>query len=151
MLFSWRKVPLILLISCVLVTSLVTTSFAADNPQPGNAGPAFNPPEDPEVIKDARSILRGVEPTTSNNAMVYFDQNQVNFKSYISLEKQSAGGAASGAITCLTPEDPKCVSALADSTYQQIKYDVAMGSCDARQIAACIKSLTLVKNDGTKV
>jgi len=133
---------------------LVPTSFAVDTPPPGNAppaGPAFTPPEDPEVIKDARSILRGVEPATSNNAMVYFDQNQVNFKSYISLEKQSAGGAAAGAITCLTPEDPKCVSALADSTYQQIKYDVAMGSCDARQIAACIKSLTLIKGDGTKV
>ena len=154
MMFSWRKVSLILLTSSVLVFSLITTSFAVDTaPLPNGApgGPAFSPPDDPEVIKDARSILRGMEPSTSNNAMVYFDQNQVNFKSFISLEKQSAGGASSGAVICLSPSDPKCVTALADSSFQQIKYDVAMGSCEARQIAACIKSLTLIKSDGTKV
>ena len=153
--FSWRKVSIVLLTSGLLLSLLPTSTFAVDPAQPGSAapnGPAFTPPEDPEVIKDARSILRAIEPSSSNNAMVYFDQNQVNFKSYISLEKQSAGQAgAGGAITCLTPDDPKCVSALADSSFQQIKYDVAMGSCDARQIAACIKSLTLVKEDGTKV
>ena len=153
--FSWRKVSIVLLTSGLLLSLLPTSTFAVDTAQPGSAapnGPAFTPPEDPEVIKDARSILRAIEPSSSNNAMVYFDQNQVNFKSYISLEKQSAGQAgAGGAITCLTPDDPKCVSALADSSFQQIKYDVAMGSCDARQIAACVKSLTLVKEDGTKV
>jgi len=155
MMFSWRKISVVLLTSGLLLSSLPTSAFAVDTVQPGTGapnGPAFTPPEDPEVIKDARSILRGMEPSSSNNAMVYFDQNQVNFKSFISLEKQGAGQAgAGGAITCLTPEDPKCVSALADSSFQQIKYDVAMGSCDARQIAACIKSLTLIKDDGTKV
>ena len=152
--FSWRKVSILLLTSGLLLSLIPTSTFAVDTPQPGNAapnGPAFSPPEDPEVIKDARSILRGIEPSSSNNAMVYFDQNQVNFKSFISLEKQSSGGASSGAIICQTPDDPKCVSALADSSFQQIKYDVAMGSCDARQIAACIKSLNLVKEDGTKI
>ena len=153
--FSWRKVSIVLLTSCLFLSLLPTSAFAVDPVQPGPAapnGPAFSPPEDPEVIKDARSILRVIEPSSSNNAMVYFDQNQVNFKSYISLEKQSAGQAGAGdAITCLTPDDPKCVSALADSSFQQIKYDVAMGSCEARQVAACVKSLTLVKEDGTKV
>ena len=154
MMFSWRKISVVLLTSGLLLSSLPTSTFAVDTVQPGNGapnGPAFTPPEDPEVIKDARSILRGMEPSSSNNAMVYFDQNQVNFKSFISLEKQSAGGASAGAIICQTPNDPKCVSALADSSFQQIKYDVAMGSCDARQIAACIKSFTLIKDDGTKV
>ena len=152
---SSRKVSILLLTSVLFLSLLPTSTFAVDTPQPGSAapnGPAFSPPEDPEVIKDARSILRVIEPSSSDNAMVYFDQNQVNFKSYISLEKQSAGQAsAGGAVTCLTPDDPKCVSALADSSFQQIKYDVAMGSCDSRQIAACIKSLTLVKEDGSKV
>ena len=110
-----------------------TPSYGAETvPQPNApTGPAFtmDPPTDPSVIKDARSILRGMEPASANNAMVYFDQNQVNFKSYISLEKQSPGQQGSGAITCLTPSDTKCTSALADPAFQQIKYDVAMGSC----------------------
>ena len=115
-----------------------------------SAGPQpLGPPDDPKVIKDARSILRSIEPTTSNNAMVYFDQNQVNFKSYISLEKQGAGQAGTGgAINCLTPSDAKCVEALADVSYQQIKYDVAMGSCHIRAVAACINGLTLIKEIG---
>ena len=142
------RVSLLTIISVALIsTSLPTYSFAADAPAPIS----MTPPEDPSVIKDARSILRGIEPSSSNNAMVYFDQNQVNFKSFISLEQHGAGQSGGEKIICLTPQDPKCVSALADSSYQQIKYDVAMGSCDARQIAACIKTLSLVKEDGTKV
>jgi len=132
-----------------------TPSHGAENAPPPNAptGPAFmaDPPADPSVIKDARAILRGMEPASANNAMVYFDQNQVNFKSYISLEKQSPGQQGSGAITCLTPSDAKCTSALADPAFQQIKYDVAMGSCQAREKAACINSFSLVKADGSKV
>ena len=142
------SVSLLTIISVALIsTSLPMYSFAADAPAPIS----MTPPEDPSVIKDARSILRGIEPSSSNNAMVYFDQNQVNFKSFISLEQHGAGQSGGEKIICLTPQDPKCVSALADSSYQQIKYDVAMGSCDARQIAACIKTLSLVKEDGTKV
>lgn len=142
------KVILLAIISAALIsTSLPIYSFAADAPAPMS----MKPPEDPNVIKDARSILRGIEPSSSNNAMVYFDQNQVNFKSFISLEQHGAGQAGGEKIICLTPQDPKCVSALADSSYQQIKYDVAMGSCDARQVAACIKTFSLVKEDGTKV
>jgi hypothetical protein len=125
-------------------------------PAPGSPNapmgpPPVNPPDDPNVIKDARSLLRAIEPSSSNNAMVYFDQNQVNFKSYISLEKQGAGQASAGAISCLTPSDSKCVDALADTSFQQIKYDVAMGSCHIRQVAACINSFSLVKEDGSRV
>jgi hypothetical protein len=132
-----------------------TPSYGAEvlsqpNAPPGAVG-SIDPPADPNVIKDARSILRGIEPASTNNAMVYFDQNQVNFKSYISLEKQAPGQLSSGAITCLTPSDAKCTSALADPTFQQIKYDVAMGSCQAREKAACINSFSLVKADGSKV
>ena len=142
------SVSLLTIISVALIsTSLPMYSFAADAPAPIS----MTPPEDPSVIKDARSILRGIEPSSSNNAMVYFDQNQVNFKSFISLEQHGAGQTGGEKIICLTPQDPKCVSALADSSYQQIKYDVAMGSCDARQVAACIKTLSLVKEDGSKV
>ena len=148
----------------ILVTAFIPTFGYAAGEQPplgtapaGPGGPgapggvAVNPPEDPSVIKDARSILRSIEPSSSNNAMVYFDQNQVNFKSYISLEKQGMGQGSSGAISCLTPTESKCIEALADTSYQQIKYDVAMGSCHARAIAACINSLTWVKDDGSKV
>ena len=74
-------------------------SFAADAPAPIS----MTPPEDPSVIKDARSILRGIEPSSSNNAMVYFDQNQVNFKSFISLEQHGAGQSGGEKIICLTP------------------------------------------------
>lgn len=142
------RVSLLTLISVALIsTSLPTYTFAADAPAPMS----MTPPEDPSVIKDARSILRGTEPASANNAMVYFDQNQVNFKSFISLEQHGAGQSGGEKIICLTPEDSKCVTALADTSFQQIKYDVAMGSCNVRQIAACIKTFSLVKADGTIV
>lgn len=148
-----------ILIAVVVVGGIApNVAIGADvlPPAPGSPSapmgpPPVNPPDDPTVIKDARSLLRAIEPSSSNNAMVYFDQNQVNFKSYISLEKQSAGQASAGAISCLTPSDSKCVDALADSSFQQIKYDVAMGSCHVRQVAACINAFTLVKEDGSKI
>lgn len=43
--------------------------------------------------------------------MVYFDQNQVNFKSYISVEDRPAGQAGGTPITCLSPDDAKCTTA----------------------------------------
>ena len=106
---------LLSIISLALIsTSLSTYSFAADAPAPGapatGAQPmSMTPPDDPSVIKDARSILRGIEPASSNNAMVYFDQNQVNFKSFISLEQHGAGQSGGEKITCLTPkpQNPK--------------------------------------------
>ena len=146
------------LTSCLLALTLLPTISAADtlppptNPGPAGApGPSVTPPDDPAVIKDARSILRGTTPTTSNNAMVYFDQNQVNFKSFISVEDHPAGQAGGTPIICLSPDDAKCTTAFSDTKYQQIKYDVAMGSCAAREIAACINSFSLVKTDGSKV
>jgi hypothetical protein len=127
------------LTSCLLALTLLPTANAADplppptNPGPsGPPGPSLSPPDDPNVIKDARSILRGATPATSNNAMVYFDQNQVNFKSYISVEDHPAGQAGSAPIICPSPDDAKCTTAFSDTKYQQIKYDVAMGSCAAR-------------------
>ena len=157
---TWvRKVSLVLFLFLFFGLAMQPLGNAADvlpspsaSPNSSTGPQPAGPPEDPKVIKDARSILRAIEPTTSNNAMVYFDQNQVNFKSYISLEKQGAGQAGTGgAINCLTPSDAKCVEALADITYQQIKYDVAMGSCHIRAVAACVNSLSLVKDDGTKL
>ena len=146
------------LTSCLLALTLVPTISAADTLPPpttpgpvGAPGPSISPPDDPTVIKDARSILRGVTPASSNNAMVYFDQNQVNFKSYISVEDRPAGQSGGTPITCLSPDDAKCTTAFSDTKYQQIKYDVAMGSCAAREIAACINSFSLVKADGSKV
>jgi len=146
------------LTSCLLALTLLPTISAADTLPPpttpgpvGAPGPSISPPDDPTVIKDARSILRGVTPASSNNAMVYFDQNQVNFKSYISVEDRPAGQAGGTPITCLSPDDAKCTTAFSDTKYQQIKYDVAMGSCAAREIAACINSFSLVKADGSKV
>lgn len=152
------RAPLLLIISAALIsttsaTSLYATSHPAPTGPPIAGGPStsISPPEDINVIKDARSILRASEPSSANNAMVYFDQNQANFKSYISLEQRGAGQVGGEKILCLTPDDPKCVSGLGDSSYQQIKYDIAMGSCDARQKAACINTFFLVKDDGTKV
>lgn len=144
-------VMLILAVTLAPISAKAADMLPPNGPAPTGPGIAVIPPEDPNVIKDARSLLRAIEPTSANNAMVYFDQNQVNFKSYISLEKRSAGQASAGSISCLTPTDSKCVDALADTSYQQIKYDVAMGSCHVRQIAACINSLTLIKEDGSKV
>lgn len=106
--------------------------------------------KDPSVIKDARTILRLSEPTSSDNAMVYWDQNQVNFLSFISLEKQGAGGNQTGGrLVCTSPTEKACVDGLADSSFQQIKWDAVTGDCSAREKAACVVSLSVMKADGT--
>ncbi len=129
-------------------------------PQPGQPGQPGGSPnnntaaytKDPSVIRDARTILRLSEPTSSDNAMVYWDQNQINFLSFVSLEKQGAGGnQTAGRLVCTTPTDKACVDGLADSSFQQIKWDAVTGDCSAREKAACVVSLSVVKSDGTSI
>ena len=129
-------------------------------PQPGQPGQPGGSPnnntaaytKDPSVIRDARTILRLSEPTSSDNAMVYWDQNQISFLSFVSLEKQGAGGNQTGGrLVCTTPTEKACVDGLADSSFQQIKWDAVTGDCSAREKAACVVSLSVVKSDGSSI
>jgi len=84
--------------------------------------------------------------------MVYWDQNQISFLSFVSLEKQAAGGnQIGGRLVCSTPTEKACVDGLADSSFQQIKWDAVTGDCSAREKAACVVSLSLLKADGTSI
>ena len=126
------------------------------NPSPQPSSPSKSNTDlytkDPSVIKDARTILRLNEPTSIDNAMVYWDQNQTSFLSYISLEKQGSGGSQTqGRLVCTTPTDKACVDGLADPSFQQIKWDAATGDCSVRAKAACVVSLAVIKSDGTSI
>lgn len=120
-------------------------------PPPLGQGPGpssqYSLAADPEVIDEARTHLRVNEPASGTHAMVYWDQNQISFRSVISLE--SGVGADKKMIRCTSIEDPLCDrnQAGVDTIY----YNSVVGNCASTPDSMCVKDFQLVDGNGATI
>jgi hypothetical protein len=79
--------------------------------------------------------------------MIYWDQNQINYRSLVSLE--TSGGYNRPRKTCSTVEDPEC--ALTVEGYDLIYYNSVIGNCAATPEAMCVKEFLLIDESGNTI
>jgi hypothetical protein len=102
---------------------------------------------DPDVIDHARTHLLVKEPATGTHAMIYWDQNQINFRSLVSLE--SGIGENRPRKTCSTVVDPEC--AMTVEGYDTIFYNAVVGNCLTTPEAMCVKEFLLIDETGKTI
>ncbi len=130
-----------------------TSTVPCSPPPPPPAGSPGGTPiqyslnSDPDVIDEARTHLRVNEPATGTHAMIYWDQNQINYRSLVSLE--TSGGYNRPRKTCSTVEDPEC--ALTVEGYDLIYYNSVIGNCAATPEAMCVKEFLLIDESGNTI
>lgn len=146
---------------------ITSTSFSAANTpvcapgqQSTTAAPCTSPPPppgqgaatpiqyslsaDPDVIDEARTHLRVNEPSSGTHAMVYWDQNQINYRSLVSME--SSSGSDTPRKTCETISDPNC--SLTQEQFSAIYYNAVVGNCSSTPDSMCVKEFSLVDENG---
>lgn len=99
---------------------------------------------DPDVIDEARTHLRVSEPTSGTHVMIYWDQNQINYRSLVSME--SSPGANGPRKTCETITDPNC--SLDQDAFSAIYYNAVVGNCASTPDAMCVKEFALIDENG---
>jgi len=115
----------VLAILPVLITSLVVSPSRADS-----------------QMLDPRSILRLTPPAAPNNVMIYFSENQVNFRSFATASNESGEQ-----ITCTEAGDSKCAPVL-NSKWTRFSADSSVGNCNVLAQSICVRTFGVVGEDG---
>ncbi|MCX6452222.1 MAG: hypothetical protein NT174_04000, partial [Actinobacteria bacterium] len=92
---------------------------------------------------EPRAMLKLVPPTTPNHVMIYFSENQVNFRSFTSASNETGEQ-----LLCTESTDTKCAPTLA-SKWTRFGADSSVGNCAIAPESICVRSFDLVANDGT--
>lgn len=134
----------------VLLTSITSVTRASDHDsspdEENEPGPRPALSADPNVIDDARTHLRASEPNDGTHAMVYWDQNQVTFKSAISIGTQAMLSQGESFEECFGPTDPMC--SLSQQQFDVLYYNAVLGNCGATPESVCVKQFDLIDTDG---
>jgi hypothetical protein len=116
----------VLITLLVMVASLVTSPSRADT-----------------QMLDPRSMLRVITPSTPNNVMIYFSENQVNFRSFTTASTESGEQ-----ITCTEAGDTRCAPTLS-SKWTRFGADSSVGNCAVTAESICVRSFGITSEDGT--
>ena len=92
---------------------------------------------------DPRSMLKLTTPTTSNNVMIYFSENQVNFRSF-----STASNDSGEQIACTEVGDSRCAPILS-SKWTRFGADSSVGNCAVAPESICVNSFSAIAEDGT--
>ena len=94
-------------------------------------------------ILEPRAMLKLVTPSTPNHVMIYFSENQVNFRSFT-----TASNERGEQVTCTTVGDTKCAPTLS-SKWTRFGADSSVGNCAIAPESICVRSFGLIADDGT--
>ena len=79
--------------------------------------------------------------------MIYWDQNQINYRSLVSLE--TGIGNNRPMKTCSTVEDPQC--SMTTEGYDFLYYNSVVGNCASTPEAMCVKEFLLIDESGKTI
>jgi hypothetical protein len=92
---------------------------------------------------EPRAMLKLVAPTTPNNVMIYFSENQVNFRSFTSASNESGEQ-----LLCTESTDSKCAPTLT-SKWTRFGADSSVGNCAVTPESICVNSFSAIADDGS--
>ena len=107
------------------------------------AGATISPSTADTQMLDPRSMLKLTTPTTPNNVMIYFSENQVNFRSFATASNDSGEQ-----ITCTEAGDSRCAPMLS-SKWTRFGADSSVGNCAVAAESICVRSFGITNEDGT--
>ena len=107
------------------------------------AGATISPSSAETQMLEPREILKLVPPTTANHVMIYFSENQVNFRSFTSASNESGEQ-----LLCTESTDSKCAPTLT-SKWTRFGADSSVGNCAVAPESICVSSFSAIAEDGT--
>jgi len=107
------------------------------------AGATISPSSADTQMLEPRAMLKLVAPTTPNHVMIYFSENQVNFRSFTSASNESGEQ-----LLCTESTDSKCAPTLT-SKWTRFGADSSVGNCAVEPESICVNSFSAISEDGT--
>lgn len=107
------------------------------------AGATISPSSADTQMLEPRAMLKLVAPTTPNHVMIYFSENQVNFRSFTSASNESGEQ-----LLCTDSTDSKCAPTLT-SKWTRFGADSSVGNCAVAPESICVNSFTSIADDGS--